>query len=94
MIYRNSRYFDGPVTQVVNTSTGDYNILVFRAFPSSRYVTYVYYTWVDGDQIDHLAQVYLGDPALWYVIMDVNPEIWDPTSIKPGTKIRIPSASA
>ena len=91
MIYRDSRYYNGPLVQVQDSRSGDYTIAVNRKFPRGSFVSYVQYTWVDGDQIDQVASVYLGDPKLWTSIMDVNPQIFDASSIKPGTEIRIPS---
>lgn len=91
MIFRDSRYYTGPLVQVQDSRGADYTITVFRKFPRGGYNSYVLYTWVDGDQIDQLASVYLGDPKLWSDIMDVNPELFDAFSIKPGTQIRIPN---
>jgi len=57
------------------------------------YATKFYtYEWVDGDRLDTLANKFLGNPQLWWKIMDLNPEIIDPTSIAPGTLLRLPSA--
>lgn len=91
MIYSESRYFDGPLVQVVDSRSGDYTVAVQRKFPPGREITYVGYTWVDGDEIDQLAQVYLGDPGAWWVIMDANPTIHDIFNVSPGTVIRIPT---
>jgi hypothetical protein len=47
---------------------------------------------VENDRLDNLANRFLSNPGLWYTILDINPEIIDPTDISPGTQIRIPSA--
>jgi nucleoid-associated protein YgaU len=91
MINRDSRYYTGPLVQVQDSRTGNFTIAVNRRFPRGGYVSFLQYTWVDGDQIDQIASVYLGDPKLWTAIMDVNPTISDAFSIRPGTEIRIPN---
>jgi len=50
------------------------------------------YEYVEKDRLDTLAQKYLNNPGLWYEILDINPEIIDPTNIAPGTLLRIPNA--
>jgi len=43
-----------------------------------------------GTRLDNLAQVYYGDSTLWWVIAKAN-GIKGFTSLKPNTKLRIPS---
>ncbi len=45
---------------------------------------------VAGDRIDNLANTYLEDPNLWWVICDWN-DIRFPLSLTAGTTLRIPS---
>jgi hypothetical protein len=89
-VFRSSRYYTGDAQQIKNKTTGLFNWTVYRKFPSSTRITYINYTWVDGDRMDYLAQVYLGSSILWWKIMDVNPTIQSPYDIPPGTVIRIP----
>jgi hypothetical protein len=91
VILKGSRYFNGPLVQVVDSRTNAFTVTVRRKFPPARVITYIDYTWVDGDEIDHLADIYLGDSSMWWAIMDANPTIHDVFSIKPGTVIRIPN---
>jgi nucleoid-associated protein YgaU len=91
MILKGSRYFDGPLVQVVDSRTGSFTVTVKRKFPSARFITYVDYVWKDGDEIDQLAHIYLGNPSSWWLILDANPNIHDVFSIEPGTVIRIPN---
>jgi nucleoid-associated protein YgaU len=91
MLSRDSRYSDGPAVQIANSRTGEYTLTVLRKFPPSRFVTFTNYRWVDGDQLDQIAAVFLGDPSLWYRILDANPGLLDPTGLKPGDVIRIPN---
>jgi hypothetical protein len=92
MIFTNSRYYSGPLSQMVvyrNNRTSP-TISVGRTFPADQLITYHPYTWTDGDTASHVADTYLGDSALWWRIMDFNPEIHDAFHIPPGTILRIP----
>jgi hypothetical protein len=89
-VYKNSRYYEGDAQQIKNKTTGRYNWTVYRGFPESKRISYIDYTWVDGDRLDYLASVYLSDARRWWEIMDINPELVDPFAISPGTIIRVP----
>ena len=89
-VYRNSRYYEGDAQQIKNKSTGAYNWTVYRGFPEARVVTYIDYTWVEGDRLDYLASVYLSDATRWWEIMDINPGLPDAFAIAPGTIMRVP----
>jgi LysM repeat protein len=93
MIERVSRYYDGPVAQTKNKSTGQYNISVFRAFPKSKSTNFIDYTWKDGDTLSLVAENFGVGAKYWWEIMDINPTIMDPMDILPGTVIRIPYGS-
>jgi hypothetical protein len=84
MIYTNSRYYDGPLSQ-----DGE-SISVNRLFPKTRTVRLQAYIWKQNDRIDAIADLYLGNPEYWWKIMDLNPDISDPFFIRPGTAIRLP----
>lgn len=92
-ITRTSRYFEGPLAQIPNKTSGEYTIAVYRDFTSNGSVSFFTYTWVQGDTLSLIANKYLLDPFLWWNIMEINPEITDPFSIEPGTKIRVPYVS-
>lgn len=85
-----SRYYDGPLAQIPDKYTGSYNIAVYRKFEDQGTVSFFEYYWVDGDSLAGLANTHLKNPLLWWKIMEVNPEISDPFSIKPGDIVRIP----
>jgi hypothetical protein len=91
MIYLDSRYVDGPLFKAWDARKNEYHLTVFRQWPSLQTAFFIY-EWVDGDRLDNLSNKFLNTPELWWKILDVNPEINDPTSIAPGTKIRIPNA--
>lgn len=90
MIFSNSRYSDGFLQKALNPKTRQYDLSVYRDFPTgiSGFYTYVYRA---DDRLETLAYYRLGDSNRWTDIMDINPEISNPHQIKPGTKIRIPN---
>jgi hypothetical protein len=45
-----------------------------------------------GDRWDSIADDVLGDPALWWRIAVINPELFDPRALRPGVLIRVPTA--
>lgn len=85
MITSRSRYVDGDIIPLVDGS-----VMVQRNFPNMPATT-VFYTWKQSDRLDRLASQRLGSPLLWWKIMDANPMIQNPSDIRPGTQIRIPS---
>lgn len=75
----------------VAQSEGSVRRTVFRKPPIRMgTVNWFQYQWIEGDRIDAVAARTIGDPLLWWWIMDANPEIVDPMSIAPGTLIRVP----
>lgn len=89
MIYTDSRYADGVVVRSFDARKSSYGVTLFRQFPEGVSEFY-YYTWTQRDRIDLVANEFLGDPNLWWVIMDYNPEIVNPLDIPLGTVLRIP----
>jgi nucleoid-associated protein YgaU len=90
MIYSDSRYADGRVFKAYDSRTGKAQITVLRTYPNLQNEFYSY-VWKENDRIDVLAQKLYGSSDEWTKIMDYNPEIVDPSSIYPGTSIRIPN---
>lgn len=91
MIFLDSRYVDGRIFKVYDGRTDNYQLAVRREWP--EYVQrYFVYEWVDTDRLDIIATRFLGNPELWWQILDINPEILDPMNIAPGTQLRIPNA--
>jgi hypothetical protein len=90
MIYLDSRYSDGALTKTYNPRKNSYELVVYRTWPNYS-VSYFHYEWKETDRLDVLALRYLGQPNLWWQILDINPEIIDTLDIKPGTQIRIPN---
>lgn len=90
MIFSDSRYATGTILKAFDARKSNYQITVFRNFPEESSAFY-YYTWVEGDRMDILAHKFYGNPAMWWKIMDYNPEINDTFDIPVGTTIRIPN---
>jgi len=97
MIYSDSRYtnpvqnVDGSIPKAWDELRQEYHIMILRTWPTfvSKFYTY---EWKDGDRLDNLANKFLGNSQFWWKIMDLNPEIINPTQITPGTLLRLPSA--
>jgi hypothetical protein len=90
-VYNNSRYLGDP--QVVIESEVGVNVTIYHrpnAQVSFRYRTYLS---IAGDTFPIIAQRLYSDPEQWYRIADVNPHVFYPGVITPGTVLRIPMAS-
>ena len=90
-IFLDSRYADGVIFKAWDARKNQYQITVFRNWPTYS-TRFFLYEWNTTDRLDNISNKFLGNPDYWWKIMDINPEIADPFSISPGTQIRIPSA--
>ena len=90
MIYLDSRYADGPLFKAADSRTGTFIQSVFREWPAYE-VKYHWYVVTEIDRIENIAVQTLGNPELWWQIMDINPEILNPFEIPAGTELRIPN---
>jgi LysM repeat protein len=90
MIERVSRYYDGPLAQTQHKYTDQYIISVFRRFPTSKEVSYINYTWKEGDNLSNISEEFGVGAKYWWEIMEINPEVIDPFDIAPGTILRVP----
>jgi nucleoid-associated protein YgaU len=90
MIYADSRYADGYLQKSLDARTGTYTVGVLRSFPTES-SSFYYYVWTSRDRLDKVALERLGNPNLWWRIMDYNPEVTNPFEIQPGATLRIPS---
>ena len=89
-IYLDSRYADGALFKGRDARNDTYVTTVFRAWPTN-YKQVTVYEVKEVDRIEDIAVRYLGNPSLWWKIMDLNPEVLDPFDIVPGTLLRIPN---
>lgn len=92
MIFEGSRYENTTVQPVagpdgiVRQTIIDAHDLPVQAFEFS------YYTVKDGDRIDILAQRFLGDAELWWVLADYNPQWLYYDNLPANTILRVPNA--
>ena len=83
--YRKDRPIRGG--KLLATASGMSNIR--RAVRAKTLVT-TEYTSREGDRLDNLAAIYLGDSRLWWVLAAASGVGWG-LQLPPGTLIRIPS---
>lgn len=88
-IFVGSRYANQPVLRVKG-SDGITRPTVYRA-PQQQAQRFLHYQVVFGDRFDLLAYRYYGDPTLWWLIADANPEVFYPDLVT-GSVIRIPQS--
>jgi hypothetical protein len=89
MITLSSRYSDGFLFKGYHSVKNSFEVGVYRVFPNNVSGIF-YYTWVEGDRLDIIASKFLGDPSLWWVIMDYNDDVHSPFELVPGQELRIP----
>lgn len=90
MIFTDSRYATGTLYSAWNSRKSDTDVFVKRVFPNNR-AKYFMYTWQESDRIELVAYRFFKTPAVWWKIMDYNPEIGNPFDIPVGTVLRIPN---
>ena len=88
-IYLDSRYADGLIFKAKDARIQNTVPTVYRVWPEYGSKVF-YYEVTEVDRIEDIAVKYLGNPALWWKIMDLNPDVLDPFNISPGTLLRIP----
>lgn len=89
MIGANSRYAQSVVTPAVNLDGKDVMAVVFTP-PVDTFMRYTYYQVTGADTIDGIASNYYGDPTLWWMIANANPEVQDWLTMTTGRLLRIP----
>lgn len=91
MITSTSRYNNVTLVAVDDAVRGEIQSMVPPG-PISRLIQFSYYRVTSSDTIDWLADKFLGDGKLWWVIANANPEILDWTTLPVGEVLRIPNA--
>lgn len=89
MIYLDSRYADGVLFIAQEPKSDEFRLSVFRTFPTYS-AAYYWYEVTENDRIENIAARTIGDPNLWWQIMDINPEVLNPFELEPGLQLRIP----
>jgi len=91
MISANSRYATSTLaTEEIN---GISTVYILPTPPVITTFQYIYYSVTYSDRIDTIAYSFLGNPALWYMIAQVNPQVIDFMTLTPGTVLRIPTVA-
>lgn len=91
-IYEDSRYATALVVPV-GDSEGVYRATVVPTTTGQIPANYTVYRIVQGDTLYGLANLAYGDPELWWVISDANPEVFYPDDLVVGALLRIPTSS-
>lgn len=90
MIPHRSRY-DAQSVYVAAGRTGDPQATVLRAvIPGFSDGDFDIHIWKEGDRLDSVASHAVRDPSRWWSVLDLNPEILDPTNIPVGWPVRVP----
>lgn len=89
-IYVGSRYEFSLIDFFATKQGGGENPVVFYDFPDIGTLSYYDHTVVEGERLDTIANKYYRRSGMWWIILDYNPEVTNPTDIKPGTILRIP----
>lgn len=85
-IYKHSRYTETPLYY----SGGTVPTFALRKRLDFSNAKGIYYTWKEKDTTDRLAYKYYGTHALWWIILDANPQYQTELDIQVGDDIFIP----
>ncbi len=91
-----SRYYGAAIAQLTPETGPPVGYLARRIIPPlASYPSVITYVITDGDRLDNLAQRFLGDPGLYWMICDANGAA-DPDELtaQAGKTIVIPVAAA
>jgi len=92
----NSRYYGAAIQDLALPGGTPVKYLARRIIPQpSVYTATTTYVIADGDRLDNLAQRFLGDPSLYWMICDANGTTApDDLTAQPGRTIEIPLGAA
>lgn len=91
-IYLGSRYENDAVDRVL-THKGEFIPTVYhQVMPLLQVFGFSLYTTGYYERLDSLADRFLGDSELGWIIANANPELFYPDFIPTGTVLRIPDA--
>jgi hypothetical protein len=89
-VFDGSRY-EGALSLRVPDADGEVKPALYSVVPpittGMRYQTYAV---LEGDRVDLLAYRMYGDPQLWWLIANANPEVFFPDDLVAGAIIRLP----
>lgn len=91
-VFKNSRYRKTPKLQIVDADGVPNEVYETRDTTMAAPETARAYTTVEGDTLQSIATDHLGDPALWWVIADMNPlATFYPLDLPTGTDLMLPT---
>jgi hypothetical protein len=90
MIYQNSRYYSQLIDFISFLPDGDNYPVVYYEFDELGSSSWYEHVYEEGERLDELSYKYYSRPDFWWIIPEYNPEIYDFSSITPGTILRIP----
>jgi aryl-phospho-beta-D-glucosidase BglC (GH1 family) len=93
MISSKSRYSASTVTPGSSLAGNDIMVIQFTQ-PIDKTFTFTYHQVKANDYVDLLANVEYGDPTLWWIIANANPEVTDWMNLTVGSLIRIPKLTS
>lgn len=91
-IYVGSRYEADEIDRVETPSGEWVATIIHTRTPEVQVFGYSLHVVQYGDRLDTLAAQHFGDPELFWVIANANPEVFYPDQIPVGTVLRIPDA--
>lgn len=104
-VYQSSRYVSAPIAKPPGSIKPISKVApapvptLFPKRPTRRNTTPAAHMYservvVQGDRFDLLAGTLLGNPKHWWMLADINPEVFFPfDDLLPGSVIRIPSSA-
>ena len=90
-IFETSRYETANVVPVAGADDV-YRATVFPTRTVTPPDTYTVHRVIYGERLDTLAALAYGDPELWWIIADANPDANYPDDLVPGALLKIPLA--
>jgi len=92
MIFEGSRYETVAVAPIAGDDGVVRQTLLTPHTPPATEFQFSYYTIKEGDRIDILAERFLGDAELWWVLADYNPQMLFYEDLPANTILRVPGA--
>ena len=89
-VFQSSRYNGVPQAAIEAADGTTRKFIVPTPLNIAPISGYTKHTVRDGDRLDWLATKYLHSPSMWWVIAAVNPGVFMPEGLQPGSVLLIP----
>lgn len=90
-IFKGSRYEYSLIDYVATKENESEKPIVFYSSIGYGLVSYYTHTYIQGERLDQISDMYYQTPERWWLIAEYNPEVSDFLNIEPGTLLRIPN---